>query len=111
MGVLGDLVDQRAQRLRKACIVECGAPLTMRRLAVSLKDPLEQCFASLSDIGHVWLHLDFLLHVGIVLRVDMGSRSAVVIAAELAVSARASVFHAPPPCSSAIRRSISSAST
>src|SRR6266508_3848530 len=55
VGVLGDLVDQRAQRLGEPCVVERGAALGVRRPAVSFFYPRDQRFACLCDIRHAVL--------------------------------------------------------
>src|SRR5262249_16192026 len=55
VGVLGDLVDQRVQRLGKPCVVERGTALGARRLAVSFEDPRDQRLARLRNIRHAML--------------------------------------------------------
>src|SRR5262249_55408489 len=55
VGVLGDLVDQRVQRLGKSCIVERGTALSARRLTVSFEDPGDQRFPRLRNIRHAIL--------------------------------------------------------
>src|SRR5262249_15218512 len=55
VGVLGDFVDQRAQRLGKPCVGKHGTALGARRLAVSFEDPRYQRLARLRNIRHVIL--------------------------------------------------------
>src|ERR1051326_4421294 len=52
VSVLGYLVDQSTQRLAEPCVVERGAALSERRLAVSFEDPREQRSTPLGDIRH-----------------------------------------------------------
>ena len=47
VGLLGDFVDQRIQRLGESCMVERGTALGARRRAVSFEDPRDQRLACL----------------------------------------------------------------
>jgi hypothetical protein len=65
MGVPGDLVDQRAKRLRKPSVVECGTPLGARCLALSFQYPRHECFTRLCHVRHLALLLAlFSEHLG-----------------------------------------------
>src|SRR5262245_5008297 len=52
IGVLGDLVDQRPQRIRDPFVVERGAALLARCAAVSFEDPRDESAAPLLDVRH-----------------------------------------------------------
>src|SRR5262249_24372672 len=52
VGVLGDLVDETAQRRGEPCVVERGAALSQRRPPVTFEDAGEQCAARSRDVRH-----------------------------------------------------------
>src|SRR5215470_13238236 len=52
VSVPGHLVDQTAQRLAEPRVVERGAALSERRLAVAIENPREQRSAPLRDVRH-----------------------------------------------------------
>ncbi len=53
VGPIRQFADQGRQRLVEYRVVERGAPLRVRRLAISFEDPCDDCFASLPDVRHL----------------------------------------------------------